>query len=109
MRYWPQAQSRSCSSATSRWQMSCAPSRRSVTWPRSAPRTRASRGRACGGEGGARVRRVEAALAAAPDTPEYADLRVRLALIKGVLQFHLNDAFNARLWQGERRAEEPGF
>jgi chromosome segregation ATPase len=50
----------------------------------------------------ARVQRVEAALAAAPDTPEYADLRVRLALIKGVLQFHLNDAFNARLWQEHR-------
>jgi chromosome segregation ATPase len=29
-------------------------------------------------------------------------LRVRLALIKGVLQFHLNDAFNARLWQEHR-------
>src|SRR6266513_2976664 len=50
----------------------------------------------------ARVQRVEAALAAAPDTPEYANLRVRLALIKGVLQFNLNDAFNARLWQEHR-------
>ncbi len=50
----------------------------------------------------ARVRRVEAALAAAPDTPENADLRVRLALVRGVLQFRLNDAFNARLWQEHR-------
>src|SRR6266513_4313237 len=50
----------------------------------------------------ARVQRVEAALAAAPDTPEYENLRVRLALIKGVLQFNLNDAFNARLWQEHR-------
>jgi len=50
----------------------------------------------------ARVRRVEAALAAAPDTPENADLRVRLALVKGVLQFRLHDAFNARLWQEHR-------
>ena len=50
----------------------------------------------------ARVRRVEAALASAPDTPENADLRVRLALVKGVLQFRLHDAFNARLWQEHR-------
>jgi len=45
---------------------------------------------------------VEAALAAAPDTPENANLRVRLALVKGVLQFRVNDAFNARLWQEHR-------
>jgi len=44
----------------------------------------------------------EAALAGAPDTPENADLRVRLALVKGVLQFRLHDAFNARLWQEHR-------
>src|SRR5437660_9693900 len=50
----------------------------------------------------ARVQRVEAALAAAPDTPENANLRVRLALVKGVLQFRVNDAFNARLWQEHR-------
>ena len=50
----------------------------------------------------ARVRRVEAALAAAPDTPENADLRVRLALVRGVLEFRLHDAFNARLWQEHR-------
>jgi len=50
----------------------------------------------------ARMRRVEAALAGAPDTPENADLRVRLALVKGVLQFRLHDAFNARLWQEHR-------
>src|SRR6266513_777332 len=49
-----------------------------------------------------RVQRVEAALAAAPDTPENANLRVRLALVKGVLQFSLRDAFNARLWQEHR-------
>ena len=33
---------------------------------------------------------------------ENADLRVRLALVKGVLQFRLQDAFNARLWQEHR-------
>jgi hypothetical protein len=54
----------------------------------------------------ARVQRVEAALAAAPDTPENADLRVRLALVKGVLQFRLSDAFNARLWQEHRALKD---
>src|SRR5256885_16002960 len=54
----------------------------------------------------ARVQRVEAALAAAPDTPENADLRVRLALVKGVLLFSLRDAFNAGLWQGHSGLED---
>jgi hypothetical protein len=50
----------------------------------------------------ARIQRVEAALAGAPDTPDNADMRERLALVKGVLYFRLNDAFNARLWQEHR-------
>src|ERR1700724_2647305 len=50
----------------------------------------------------ARVQRVETALAAAPNTPDNADLRVRLELGKGVLPFRLHDAFNARLWQEHR-------
>jgi lipopolysaccharide biosynthesis regulator YciM len=50
----------------------------------------------------ARIQRIEAALAGAPDTPDNADLRERLALVKGVLYFRLNDAFNARLWQEHR-------
>src|SRR5438270_4753431 len=54
----------------------------------------------------ARVGRVEAALAGAPETPEYADLRARLALVKGVLRFGLNDAFKARLWQGHRALKD---
>ena len=54
----------------------------------------------------ARVRRVEAALAGAPETPEYADLRARLALVKGVLRFGLNDAFKARLWQEHRALKD---
>jgi len=54
----------------------------------------------------ARVQRVEAALAAAPDTPENANLRVRLALVKGVLQFRVHDAFNARLWQEHRALKD---
>src|SRR5256885_2042577 len=61
-----------------------------------APGTRAER------EQGARGRRGGPAPAAPPDTPENADLRVRLALVKGVLQFSLRDAFNARLWQEHR-------
>jgi hypothetical protein len=54
----------------------------------------------------ARVKRVEAALAGAPETREYADLRARLALVKGVLQFGLADAFRARLWQEHRALKD---
>ena len=50
----------------------------------------------------ARIQRVEAALAAAPDTAENADLRDRLRLVKGVLYFRLNDSFKARMWQQHR-------
>src|SRR5207237_2549 len=39
-------------------------------------------------------------------SPEYADLRARLALVKGVLQFGLNDAFKARLWQEHRALKD---
>ena len=50
----------------------------------------------------ARVQRIEAALAGAPDTPENAEARARLALVKGVLYFRLDDAYPARLWQAHR-------
>jgi hypothetical protein len=50
----------------------------------------------------ARIQRVEAGLAGAADTPENAELRARLALVKGVLSFRLNDAYGARLWQEHR-------
>ena len=50
----------------------------------------------------ARIQRVEAGLAGAPDTAENAELRARLALVKGVLYFRLNDAYGARLWQEHR-------
>jgi len=49
-----------------------------------------------------RIQRLEAALAGAPDTPENADLRTRLALVRGVLFFRLNEAYGARLWQEQR-------
>lgn len=50
----------------------------------------------------ARIQRVEAALAGAPDTPDNAEMRARLALVKGVLFFRLNDAYGARVWQEHR-------
>jgi Tetratricopeptide repeat len=53
-----------------------------------------------------RIQRVEAGLAGAPDTPENAELRARLALVKGVLQFRLNDAYGARLWQEHRSLKD---
>jgi hypothetical protein len=49
-----------------------------------------------------RAQRIGAALAVEPDTPENADLRERLALVKGVLYYRLNDAYGARLWQEHR-------
>jgi hypothetical protein len=54
----------------------------------------------------ARVQRVENALAAAPDTPDNADLRERLRIVKGVLYFRLNDSFNARTWQQHRAIKD---
>jgi hypothetical protein len=50
----------------------------------------------------ARIERMEAALAAAPGTPENAQVHERLALVKGVLYFRLDEAFGARLWQAHR-------
>jgi len=50
----------------------------------------------------ARIQRLEAAIAAAPDTPENAEIRARLALVKGVLYYRLNEAYAARLWQAQR-------
>jgi hypothetical protein len=54
----------------------------------------------------ARVQRVEAALAAAPDDPERAELKDRLRLVKGVLYFRLNDSFRARMWQQRRTIKD---
>jgi hypothetical protein len=54
----------------------------------------------------ARVQRVEAGLAGVPDTPENAELRERLKLVKGVLYYRLNDAFGARLWQEHRSLKD---
>lgn len=54
----------------------------------------------------ARLQKVEAALAANPDTPENTDLRERLRLVKGVLYFRLNDTFKARMWQQRRTIKD---
>jgi hypothetical protein len=54
----------------------------------------------------ARTLRVEAALVDAPDTPENAELRERVKLVKGVLYFRLNDSFKARMWQQHRSIKD---
>jgi hypothetical protein len=54
----------------------------------------------------ARIQRMEAALVGAPDTPENAELRERLKLVKGVLYFRLNDSFRARMWQQHRSIKD---
>jgi tetratricopeptide (TPR) repeat protein len=50
----------------------------------------------------ARVQRVEAGLSPSSDSSESAELHERLALVKGVLYLHLDDAYNARDWQAHR-------
>ncbi|MGH8136951.1 MAG: tetratricopeptide repeat protein [Steroidobacteraceae bacterium] len=54
----------------------------------------------------ARIQRVETALASAPQSPESAELRERLRLVKGVLYFRLNDSFRARMWQQHRTLKD---
>jgi tetratricopeptide repeat protein len=54
----------------------------------------------------ARILRLEAALQGAPDTPENAELRDRVRLVKGVLYFRLNDSFKARMWQQHRAIKD---
>ena len=54
----------------------------------------------------ARILRLETALAGAPDTPENAELRERVKLVKGVLYFRLNDSFKARMWQQHRSIKD---
>jgi hypothetical protein len=53
-----------------------------------------------------RLQRLEAALAAAPDDPDRAELKDRLRLVKGVLYFRLNDSFRARMWQQRRTIKD---
>jgi hypothetical protein len=54
----------------------------------------------------ARIQRLEAGVAAAPDAQDKADLEERLRLVKGVLYFRLNDSFKARMWQQRRTVKD---
>jgi lipopolysaccharide biosynthesis regulator YciM len=54
----------------------------------------------------ARLQRLEAALASAPDDQDKAELKDRLRLAKGVLFFRLNDSFKARMWQQRRTMKD---
>jgi hypothetical protein len=56
-----------------------------------------------------RIQRVEGDLAGAADTPEAAEARARLSLVKGVLYFRLDDAYGARLWQAHRGLKDLGL
>jgi hypothetical protein len=50
----------------------------------------------------ARVQRLEGGLVGAPDTSENAEQRARVAMVKGVLYYQLDEAFGARMWQAQR-------
>ena len=54
----------------------------------------------------ARLQKVEAALAAAPDDADKAELKDRLRLVKGALYFRLADAYKARMWQQRRTMKD---
>lgn len=54
----------------------------------------------------ARILRIEAELAGAPDDEETAELRERLRLVKGVLYFRLNESFKARMWRERRTLKD---
>jgi Tetratricopeptide repeat-like domain/Tetratricopeptide repeat len=54
----------------------------------------------------ARIQRIETALAAAPASSDTAEMRARLALVKGVLYYRLNDAYAARAWQEHRSLKD---
>jgi hypothetical protein len=53
-----------------------------------------------------RIQRVEAGLNGLPQSPDTAEVRARLALVKGVLFYRLNDAYGARLWQEHRSLKD---
>ena len=54
----------------------------------------------------ARVQRLEAGVAGLPASPDTAETRERLALVKGVLFYRLNDAYGARVWQEHRSLKD---
>jgi len=54
----------------------------------------------------ARIQNVEGNLAGVPDSPDSTDARARLALVKGVMYYRLDEAFGARLWQEHRSLKD---
>jgi hypothetical protein len=54
----------------------------------------------------ARIQRVESGLAGLPGSPDTAETRERLALVKGVLYYRLNEAYGARAWQEHRSLKD---
>jgi hypothetical protein len=55
-----------------------------------------------------RIQQLQSAFGAG-ENPETAELRARLALVKGVLFYRLNDAYGARLWQAQRGLKDLNF
>ena len=53
-----------------------------------------------------RIQHVEAGLVGLPASPDTEDVRARLALVKGVLYYRLNDAYGARAWQEHRSLKD---
>jgi outer membrane protein assembly factor BamD (BamD/ComL family) len=53
----------------------------------------------------ARVLRAQTTLAHDPDTPTYARLRERLALVRGVLLYRLDQEFAARVWNEQKELQ----
>ncbi|MDE2263241.1 MAG: tetratricopeptide repeat protein [Gammaproteobacteria bacterium] len=56
-----------------------------------------------------RVLRAQAMLARDPDTPAYAKLRERLALVRGVLLYQMDQQFAARLWSVHKELRSLDF
>jgi hypothetical protein len=54
----------------------------------------------------ARVQHLEAGLGGLPDSPETTEVRARLALVKGVMYYRLDEAFGARVWQEHRSLKD---
>jgi hypothetical protein len=53
-----------------------------------------------------RLKRVEDYLAAHPDDPDFAEMRDKHHLMKGVMYWRLSGSFNARLWNERRSVKE---
>jgi tetratricopeptide (TPR) repeat protein len=54
----------------------------------------------------ARLKRVEEYLTAHPDDPDFAEMREKHRLMKGVMYWRLSESFKARLWNERRSVKE---